>query len=76
MDSLAEEGGGVNLAPVTFEKGERIHKLTVLEKWKSDNRGPRWRVGCECGWQFNVSARKLMRGEVKACLKCSGRSTR
>lgn len=61
----------MNLAPIALEHGERFGKLTVLEKLTSKNRGPRYRCGCVCGCQKVVTtARKLMRGEVKSCLKC------
>ena len=56
----------MNLAPVTLEHGEKYGKLTVLRK-----RDNRYSVGCECGARMLVSARKLMRGTVKACLRCS-----
>lgn len=71
MDSLSEKSRSVILPSVTLEHGERYGMLTVLRK-----RGHRYSVGCECGWRFKVSARKLMKGEVKACLKCRHRSPR
>ena len=61
----------MNLAPINLEHGERYGKLTVLRK-----RGRRYSVGCVCGWRFKVSARKLMTGQVKACLKCRNASSR
>lgn len=59
------------LAPVTIEHGERFGKLTVLRKLKSEKRGPRYVCGCACGFKNLIaSANQLMRGRVKACLKC------
>ncbi len=56
----------MNLAPITLEHGERYGKLIVLRQ-----RDNRYSVGCECGFRFLVTARKLMSGEVKACGRCS-----
>jgi len=62
----------MNLAPVNLEYGERFGKLTVLRKIKSKKRGPRYACGCTCGFQnVIVTANQLMRGRVKACLKCA-----
>lgn len=61
----------MNLAPVTLEHGERFGKLTVLRKINSKKRGPRYVCGCACGFSgFIATANQLMRGRVKACLKC------
>lgn len=61
----------MNLHPVTLEHGEVFGKLTVLRKLESKERGPRYVCGCVCGFQnVRASAKQLMRGKVKSCLKC------
>ncbi len=63
----------MNLAPVTLSHGERFGSLTVLKQIKTA-RGQRYLCGCECGFSgVIVSAGKLMKGTVKACLKCSSK---
>lgn len=61
----------MDLPSITLEHGERYGKLTVLYKCSSDKRGPKYRVGCACGHRLKVSAKKLMRGEVKECRRCA-----
>lgn len=60
----------MELRPIVLEHGERYGKLTVLRK-----RGRRYSVGCECGFRFLISAKKLMSGKVTACTKCTKAST-
>jgi hypothetical protein len=61
----------MNLSPVTFEKGEKYGKLTVLGKVKTKN-GVRWRCGCACGFSgVLVRTNDLLKGRVTSCLKCS-----
>ena len=51
-----------------LEHGERYGKLTVLRKTPSG----KYLVGCACGFSgIKVSAKKLMRGEVKSCRSCA-----
>ncbi len=58
----------MDLAPVKLEPGEIYGKLTV--RFKSRDRG-HYICGCICGYsKVKVSATQLMRGKVKACLKC------
>lgn len=62
----------MNIAPPTLEHGERYGKLTVLRKLVSKKRGPRYICGCECGCsKVKATANELLKGRVKACLKCS-----
>ena len=67
------EGGRVILKPVTLEKGEVFGKLTVLGKVKTrKHSGDLYYCGCVCGYQrVRARAGQLMKGKVKACLKCS-----
>ncbi len=61
----------MKIAPQTLERGERYGTLTVLRKVSSDNRGPRYQCGCDCGVRLVfASAGELMRGEVKCCRRC------
>lgn len=57
----------MNLQPAKLKHGERYGRLTVLYKRPSDRK---YKCGCACGWRIYVSARKLMRGEVKSCERC------
>ena len=50
-----------------IDHGERYGKLTVLRQTPSG----KYLCGCACGHQWKVSARKLMRGTVKACGSCA-----
>ena len=60
----------MELKPVTLEHGEKFGRLTVIEPIKT-KRGIRYRVGCLCGYSgLLVKANHLMKGRVKACLKC------
>lgn len=55
---------------VALEHGERYGKFTVIGRIKT-KRGIRYRVGCTCGYQKTLlRAAQLMKGSVKACLKC------
>lgn len=61
----------MNLQPVTLEHGERFGKLTVLRKFTSKKRGPRYACGCACGVKYVIAtANQLMKGRVTSCLKC------
>ena len=59
----------MNLKPITLQHGERFGKLRVLFQTPEG----RYAVGCECGYSgMKVRAKKLMRGEVTECRRCSG----
>ena len=61
------------LPTLTIEHGDRFGKLTVLRKFKSKKRGPRYVCGCVCGCsKVIVTGGQLAKGRVTACLRCSG----
>ena len=48
--------------------GQKIHRLTFLEfAGRNENRNARWKVQCECGEIFEVTATVVKRGQTKSC---------
>ncbi len=66
----------IALPTLTIEHGERFGKLTVLRKYTSKKRGPRYACGCSCGCtKVTATANELLKGRVKACLRCADSSS-
>ena len=48
--------------------GQKIHRLTFLEYvGKNDSRNSRWKVQCECGTIFEVTASSVKSGTTYSC---------
>jgi hypothetical protein len=48
--------------------GLKIHRLTFLEFVElSDTRNARWRVRCDCGTEYVVTASSVKCGQTKSC---------
>ena len=48
--------------------GQKIHRLTFLEfVGRNENRNARWKVRCECGTVFEVTASSVKSGQTKSC---------
>ena len=48
--------------------GQKIHRLTFLEYvGKNDSRNARWKVQCECGEIFVVTATSVKFGTTYSC---------
>lgn len=48
--------------------GLKMHRLTFLEYvGKNEQRNSRWKVRCECGTVFEVTASSVKSGQTKSC---------
>lgn len=48
--------------------GVKLHRLTFLEfVGLNDNRNARWKVQCDCGTVFDVTASSVKQGHTKSC---------
>lgn len=48
--------------------GQKIHRLTFLEYvGKTEQRNSRWKVQCECGTIFEVTASSVKSGTTYSC---------
>lgn len=48
--------------------GQKIHRLTFLEyAGVNENRNSRWKVRCDCGTVFEVTASSVKSGQTKSC---------
>lgn len=48
--------------------GQKMHRLTFLEYvGKNENRNSRWKVQCDCGTIFEVTATSVKQGHTKSC---------
>lgn len=48
--------------------GQKIHRLTFLEYvGKNDSRNARWKVQCDCGTIFEVTASSVKSGTTYSC---------
>ena len=48
--------------------GQKIHRLTFLEfVGRNETRNARWKVRCECGTIFEVTATNVKSGHTKSC---------
>lgn len=48
--------------------GQKIHRLTFLEYvGRNESRNARWRVRCDCGTVFDVTASSVKSGQTKSC---------
>lgn len=48
--------------------GQKIHRLTFLEfVGRNDTRNARWKVRCDCGTIFDVTATNVKSGHTKSC---------
>lgn len=48
--------------------GQKIHRLTFLEFVElNENRNARWKVRCDCGTEFIVSACSVKYGTTRSC---------
>ena len=48
--------------------GQKIHRLTFLEfAGRNENRNARWKVRCDCGTIFEVTATSVKCGHTKSC---------
>lgn len=53
-----------------IKKGDKIAKLTILEKYGKINNKLFWKCKCECGNETIVNDQKLKSGHTKSCGKC------
>lgn len=60
---------------VTFQRGQRVGWLTLLELYdvpkKRGRMGERWRCRCRCGALHDASHENLQQQRVMACRACS-----
>lgn len=48
--------------------GQKIYRLTFLEfVGKNENRNSLWKVRCDCGTEFIVTASSVKSGQTKSC---------
>lgn len=48
--------------------GKKMHRLTFLEFVElSESRNARWKVRCDCGTEFIVTAECVKRGTTRSC---------
>lgn len=48
--------------------GQKIHRLTFLEYVdRNEQRNSRWKVRCDCGTEFIVTASAVKSGMTKSC---------
>ena len=48
--------------------GQKIHRITFLEYiGVNENRNSRWKVQCDCGTIFEVTATSVKQGHTKSC---------
>ena len=48
--------------------GQKIHRLTFLEfAGRNENGNARWKVRCDCGTIFDVTATNVRYGQTKSC---------
>lgn len=48
--------------------GQKMHRITFLEYvGRSNNRNSRWKVRCDCGTIFELTAISVKQGYTKSC---------
>ena len=48
--------------------GQKIHRLTFLEwEGRNEQRNSRWKVRCDCGTEFIVTASAVKSGMTQSC---------
>lgn len=48
--------------------GKKIHRLTFLEfVGRNESRNSRWKVRCDCGVEFEVTATSVTHGSTRSC---------
>jgi hypothetical protein len=48
--------------------GQKIHRLTFLENvGRNEQRNSRWKVRCDCGTVFEVTASAVKHGLTRSC---------
>lgn len=48
--------------------GQKIHRLTFLEYvGRNEQRNSRWKVRCDCGTEFIVTACAVKNGQTRSC---------
>jgi hypothetical protein len=48
--------------------GQKIHRLTFLEfVGRNEQRNSRWKVRCDCGTEFVLTAANVLHGSTRSC---------